>query len=129
VEDVHIERLSKPIGIGRPIKKRTAVEIGVDERYSVGGDGLWLGLGGQWVEGSLEAKQGDKRDVNHERQECGEELREFKSGEGAQSRSQILRDDALYSHISTHSVFEKACLEVYVQFEESTGRFPDFPHS
>ena len=63
--DVHVERLSEPII--RPVKKRTTIEIGVDERYSVGGDGLLLGLGGEWVEGSLEAKQGQEGDVNHDR--------------------------------------------------------------
>jgi hypothetical protein len=89
----HVERLSelrKP-SVGRPVKKRTATGKGIEERYSISGDGLLLELGGEWVEGSLEAKQGQEGDVNHERQryrEDGKSMgREWNSGEGQQRRS------------------------------------------
>ena len=105
--DVHVERLSFPTGIGRPIKKRTAVEIGIDERYSVGGDRLLLGLGSEWADGSLEAKQGHEGDVNHHRVRCVGKMLErgkvFKSGEGVAQALTWLRGVALYSHISTQS--------------------------
>jgi hypothetical protein len=84
----HVDRLSewRITSIGRSIKKRTTVEKGVDERYSVSGDGLLLELGGEWIEDSLEAKQGQEWDVNHERQRYGEDGksmgRELNSGEG-----------------------------------------------
>ena len=65
---VHVERLSERgrTSVGRPIKQRTAIEIGVDERHSVGGDGLLLV--GERAEGSLEAKQRQEGKVNHGRQ-------------------------------------------------------------
>ena len=72
---VHVERLSerRVASIGRPIKKGSAMGKGVIERYSVGGDGLLLGLGGEGAEGCLEAKQRQEGDVNHGRQRYGED--------------------------------------------------------
>ena len=70
--NVHVERLSELRG--HPIEKRTAGEIGVDERYSVC---LSLEPGGKWAEGesTLEAKQRYKEEANHEedqiRRGCG----------------------------------------------------------
>ena len=52
----HVERLSESASIGRYVEKRTAIEVGVDERYSIGGNGLLLELGGERAEGGLEAK-------------------------------------------------------------------------
>ena len=46
---------------------------GVEERYSIGRDGLLLELGGEWAEGSLEAEQRQKGDVNHSRQQYRED--------------------------------------------------------
>jgi hypothetical protein len=72
---VHVKRLSerRRASIGRPIKKRTAMEKGVVEIYSASGDGLFFELGGERAEGSLEAKQGQEGDVNHERQWYGDD--------------------------------------------------------
>ncbi len=49
---------------------------GVNERYGVGGDGLLLGLGGEWAKGSLEAEQGQKGKVNHDVRKRVERVRE-----------------------------------------------------
>ena len=70
---VHVERLSERriTSIGRLIKKRSPIEEGVIERYGVGGDGLLLELGGEWAEGSLEAKQRQEGDMNHGWQRYG----------------------------------------------------------
>lgn len=71
----HVERLSEKriASIGRPVKKRTTMGKGVEERYSIGRDGLLLELGGEWAEGSLEAEQRQKGDVNHSRQQYRED--------------------------------------------------------
>ena len=46
---------------------------GVEERYSIGRDGLLLELGGERTEGSLEAEERQEGDVNHGRQQYGED--------------------------------------------------------
>ena len=70
---VHVERLSERgrTSVGRPIKQRTTIEIGVDERHSVGGYGLLLRLGSKRAKGSLEAKKGQEGNIDHERQGNG----------------------------------------------------------
>ena len=92
-EVAHVERLSFPASIGRPIKKRTAVEVGVDERYCVGGDGLLLRIGSKWAEGCLEAKQGQEGKVNHDGQGYD------KSERGNASSKSRSEGETLYSHI------------------------------
>ncbi len=78
--NVHVERLSELRG--HPIEKRTAGEIGVDERYSVC---LSLEPGGEWAEGegALEAKQGHNEEANHEedqiRRGCGRAIQSIES--------------------------------------------------
>ena len=72
---VHVERLSEQriTRIGRPVKKRTAMGKGVEERYSIGRDGFLLELGGERAQGSLEAEERQEGDVNHGRQQYGED--------------------------------------------------------
>ena len=92
---VHVERLSErgSTSVGRPIKKRTAMEIGVDERYSSCGDGLLLV--GEWAEGSLEAKQRQEGKVNHGRQGNGEVGNSERGNEFRRAVHMIRRRDPL----------------------------------
>ena len=67
------------------------MEVGVDERYGVGGDGLLLRIGSKWAEGCLEAKQGQEGNVNHEGQEYGKSERGNASNK-SRSEAQKRRD-------------------------------------
>ena len=60
--DFHVERLAEPIE--RTVDKRTASESGVDKRYS-------SILSGPEGEGAFEAKQGHKKEANHEEDRRG----------------------------------------------------------
>ena len=126
---VHVERLSEQriTRIGRPVKKRTAMGKGVEERYSIGRDGLLLELGGERAQGSLEAEERQEGDVNHGRQQYGEDGLEFgrglNFGEGAAETG-----ETLYSHIRLiHTL--TLCLEVKPKEGRGEARSPSLARS
>lgn len=107
-EKIHVERLSEPIE--RIIDLRTAAEIGVGERY---GGGLLVGPGGEWTEseGALDAKQGYKKEANHE--EFEDQIRRGSRVIHAIDRQPII------TIINNVLSARQTCLEVHVHIKGS----------